>query len=235
MPDHDKLTRGTVAGLAEEQKVHLASVAHAQVDITAKAIVRIEPADLAPALANARAALRQTQQARADLDNGRGAYQHTDAGRAVTDLAQAQAALSGTRWRAEHGTRWRDRHAATKEVASWAEREAEAKLRWKIHVSPEATDPYIEVARHHAVVEQLSLGLERQVAASRLASQLALYLQRAAGRLAARLDAHRDQLDRIPASRSLQPVPGRSRGLRVPGRRRPNASRQTPHLREVQL
>jgi conjugative relaxase-like TrwC/TraI family protein len=236
LPDHHKLTGDTVAGLAEEEKVHLAAMAHAQTKITAKAIARIEPADLAPALAEARAALRQTQQARADLDAGRGAYQHTDAGRAVIDLAQAQAVLPAARWRAEHGTPWRDRHAATKEVGIWAEREKDAQLRLTIHVGPEATRLDTEVARHRAAVEQLSSGLERQAAASRLTSERAWNLHHTASRLAAGLDAHRDQLDGIPASPSLQPAPSRARGPRVPGPTPQHEPPDRPHLAsEVQL
>ncbi len=226
LPDHDKPTRENVAGLAEQQRVNLAAMAHAQIDITATAIARIEPADLAPALAEARAALGQAQQARADLDTGRGAYQHTHVGRAVTDLAEAQAALSAARWRAEHGTSWRDRHGAAKEVGSCAEREKDAQLRWKIHVAPEAARLDTEVASHQTTVEQLSSGLERQTAASRLTSERAWNLQRTASRLAAGLDAHRDQLDGISASRSLQPAPSRSRGLQVPA---PTPQHEPPH------
>jgi conjugative relaxase-like TrwC/TraI family protein len=126
LPDYDKLTGDAVAGMAEEHKVHLAAIVHAQIGITAKAISRIEPADVAPALADARAGLHLVQQARADLATGLGVYRHTDAGQAVGDLAQARAAWYAARWRAEHGARWRDRHAAAKEVANWAEREADA-------------------------------------------------------------------------------------------------------------
>jgi hypothetical protein len=105
-----------------------------------------------------------------------------------------------------------------------------------IHVGPEATRLDTEVARHRAAVEQLSSGLERQAAASRLTSERAWNLHHTASRLAAGLDAHRDQLDGIPASPSLQPAPSRARGPRVPGPTPQHEPPDRPHLAsEVQL
>ncbi len=216
LPDHEELSADAVAGLAEEEKLHLAAIVHAQTKVAAKAIARIEPSDLAPAVAEAQAALHKAHQARAELDTGRGVYEHTEAGRAVGDLVQARAARYSAAWRAEHGTRWRDRHAANKEAVSWAEQEADAQQRWTTHVAPEAARLDTELARHQTVVEQLVTRLERHRAASRLTRERALELHRTAGRLAAGLDAHRDQLDGIPRATARRPASGQTRQLRHP-------------------
>ena len=50
-------------------------------------------------LAEARAALHEAEQARADLLAGRGAYLGTEAGQAVADLARAEAGLAAARRR----------------------------------------------------------------------------------------------------------------------------------------
>ena len=214
LPDHEKLTAESVAGMADEQKVRLAAIAHAQIKITARAIARIEPTHLAPALADARAALQQTQQARTDLDMGLGIYRHTDASQAVGELIQARAARYSAAWRAEHGTRWRDRRAAAKEAANWAAREADAQQRWETHVVPEAARLDDELDRHRAAIELLTTRLEREAAASKLSGEEARQLHRASGPLAAGLEAHRDGLDGLahPPARS---APGHTHQVRV--------------------
>jgi conjugative relaxase-like TrwC/TraI family protein len=214
LPDHEKLTAESVAGLADEQKVRVAAIAHAQVKNTARAIAKIQPADLVPALADARAALEQAQQARADLDIGLGIYRHTDAGQAVGDLVQARAARYSAAWRAEQGTRRRDRHTAAKEAAGWAEREKDAQQRWETHVVPEAARLDAELGRHRAAVELLTTRLERQAAAFKLSGERARQLHRTAGRLAAGLEAHRDRLDGL-AHAPARSAPGHTHQLRV--------------------
>ena len=216
LPDHDKLTADTVAGLADEQKVRIAAIAHAQTKITAKAINRIEPTDLAPALGDARAALHEAQQARADLDTGLGVYEHTDAGRAVADLVQARAALSAAKWRSEHGAHWRDRHAAAKQAPSWADREKDAQHYGTTHAGPEAARLDTEVARHRAAVEQLTVRMESQAAGFRLRLERAWNLQRTADQLGKGLDAHRDQLEGIHRTPAPRRAPSHTRQVCVP-------------------
>jgi hypothetical protein len=109
------------------------------------------------------------------------------------------------------GTRWRDRHAAVKEVAHWEEREEDARRRWKMHVAPEAARLDAEVALHMAVVEQATARLERQAATSQLMVKRGLNLQRATGRLAGAVAAHRDQLDGISRTPVAHPAPGHIR------------------------
>jgi hypothetical protein len=200
LPDHETLTAEGAADLAGEQKFRIAAVLHAQVKTTARAIARIEPADLGPALADARAALQQTRQGRADVATGLGIYRHTDAGQAVGDLVEARAARYSAAWRAEHGTRWRDRHAAAKEAANWAARERDARQRWETHAAPETARLDTEIARHKAAVEQLTTRLERHAAASRSIGERARSLHRVASRLARGLDTQRDRLASAPTS-----------------------------------
>jgi conjugative relaxase-like TrwC/TraI family protein len=211
LPDYDRLTRDTVAGLADEEKAHLAAIAHAQIKMTSKAISGVGSPESSPTVADARAALREAQRARAELDTGHGCYEHTDAGRAIADLARARDVLAAARRRVEVGTRWRDRHAAVKEVAHWEEREEDARRRWKMHVAPEAARLDAEVALHMAVVEQATARLERQAATSQLMVKRGLNLQRATGRLAGAVAAHRDQLDGISRTPVAHPAPGHIR------------------------
>jgi hypothetical protein len=212
LADHDRLTRDTLAGLAEEEKVHLAAIAHAQIKMTAKAITGIGPPESAPTLADVQATLRQAQRARAELDTGQGCYQHTDAGRAVADLAHARATLAAARRRVEFGTGWRNRRAAAKEVANWEEREEDAQQHWRMHIAPEAARLDAEVSRHMAAVEQATARLARQAGTSRLTASRLLNLQRTANRVATRTDAYRDQLDGLHRS----PAPRRIRQRQVP-------------------
>lgn len=214
LPDHDKLTADTVVDLVDEQKIRIAAIVHAQTKIAARAIARVEPAGLAPALADARAALEQAQQARADLDIGLGIYLHTDAGQAVGDLVQARAARYSAAWRAEQGTRWRDRHSAAKEAASWADREKDAQQRCETHVVPEAARLDAELHRRRAAAELLTTRLECQAAASKLSSERIRQLRRAAGRLAVGLEAHRDRLDGL-AHAPARSASGHTHQLRV--------------------
>ena len=114
LPAADKLTPDSFASLADDQRVRVAAVAHAQTKITANALTRIGPSALVLALADAQAALQQAQQARADLATGSGVYQHTDAGRAVADLTSAQIALTAAQRTAEDSQGWRDRRSSAK-------------------------------------------------------------------------------------------------------------------------
>jgi hypothetical protein len=214
LPEYDKLSRDTIADMVEAQKVRRAAIALSRAKITAKGINRIESADLASTLADARAVLHRTRQARADLDTGLGVYEHTDAGRAVSDLVQAQAALPAARWRAEHGSRWRARHAAAKEATSWAEREAGAQRRFQSHVAPEAARLNNEITRHQAAVEQLASRFERQRVASALTGETSRNLHRTISRLTAGLDTHRDRLDGISRT-PRQPAPRSAGQVRV--------------------
>jgi hypothetical protein len=130
----------------------------------------------APALAEAQEALRQAEKARADLKSGWGIYHHTDAGRAVADLAEA------------------------KKAVHWTGREKDAAERWQTYVAPEAARLESEIERHRAVIEELTARRESQAAASRLGGERRWNLQRDAHRLAVGLDSHRSKFDGIPGA-----------------------------------
>jgi hypothetical protein len=234
LPDYDALTSEIIAGLRDEEKFRVAALTHAKTKISAGAVTSIEVADLAPALAGARAALIRAEGARADLVSGSGAYCYSEAGRAVADLTEAKLALSSARYRAEHGARWRERHAAAKEVASWTKRSAEAEERWRIHLLPEAARLDTEIAHRQDAVEQLTARVDRQAAASRLSRHRAWELHRTAGQLAAGLEVHRDQLDGIPRMPATRTASIHSAQRRVADPRPVHEPPNDPHL-EAQI
>ncbi|HXY43623.1 MAG TPA: hypothetical protein VEH29_05520, partial [Acidimicrobiales bacterium] len=126
LPASDQLTREAVADLGKEDKMRIAAVAHAETKFVAGALAAIRPPEVAPSLAEARNALARTQQARADLASGGGVYQHTDAGRAVAELASAQIARAVARLAAENSHSWRDRRSSAKHLDGCIQREAQA-------------------------------------------------------------------------------------------------------------
>ena len=92
LPASDLLTKEVVADLAEEEKMRIAAVAHAETKFAARALAAIGRPAIALSLAEARDALDGTRRARTDLAAGCGVYQHTDAGRAVAELTSAHVA-----------------------------------------------------------------------------------------------------------------------------------------------
>lgn len=89
LPSQDSLTTETLAGLAEADRVHLGALVRARHQMTWDALMGAPPPDPRPALAQAKADLAEVQRARADLKDGRGAYQHTEVGQAARELTQA--------------------------------------------------------------------------------------------------------------------------------------------------
>ena len=211
LPASDQLTKEVVADLAEEEKMRIAAVAHAETKFAARALTATGPLEVAPSLAEARNALRRTEQAMADLAVGGGVYQHTDAGRAVAELASAHVARTVARQAAENSQRWRDRRSSAKHLDDCIQREAEAQKGWETHVAP-------EVARLDNLI----------------AGQKAWSLQRSASRLAVGLEEYRNDLFGIPRP----PLSGRSpvhpRQLRVaprtPGPERQDTASLGPQL-----
>ena len=192
-----------ITGDGRDNRVTAAALAHARTALNAKAVGGVTPSDLSPALSDAREALLRVEQARAGLDTGAGAYLDTEAGKAVVDLAHARAGLAEAQGTAEYAPRWRVRHAATKAAGRWAALEADASRRWQDHVAPEAERLDHQIAEQKVAVEALAARHDhRQVASAGLAAD-ALGLRRGAARLAADLDACRDQLDGV--RRRLRP------------------------------
>jgi hypothetical protein len=148
--------REAVVSLANPD--HARVVALARTRTTAQAAAGLQSVDFTSELAEARAALQEAKQARADLLSGRGAYLGTEAGQAVSDVARAEVGLAGARREAEHGSRRWARRTAAKEVAGWTGRDADARQRWQDHVAPEA-------ARLDAVIGIRQDELERSMPA----------------------------------------------------------------------
>jgi hypothetical protein len=208
LPASDQLTKEAVADLAEEEKMRIAAVAHAETKFAARALTATGPLEVAPSLAEARNALRRTEQARADLAAAGGDYQHTDAGRAVAELASAHVARTVAQQAAENSQGWRDRRSSAKHLDGCIQREAAAQEGWETHVAPEMARLDILVAGQKVTLEQLTGCHERQEATARQLFEESCSLQRSASRLGAILEEHRNDLYGIlrPAVSQRTPV-----------------------------
>jgi len=194
LPASDQLTKEVVADLAEGEKMHVAAVARAETKFAVRALAAIRPAEVAPSLAEARDALRRTQQARADLAAGGGVYEHTDAGRAVAELASAHVARTMAQQAAENSQGWRDRRSSARHLDGCIQREAEAQTGWATHAAPELARLDKLVAEQKAGLEQLTASHERQETTARQFLEEAWSLQRTASGLAGGLDEYRNEL-----------------------------------------
>jgi hypothetical protein len=174
--------------------MRIAAVAHAETKIAARALAAIGLPAVAPSLAEARNSLRRTEQARADLAAGGGAYQLTDAGRAVAELTSAQVATSVAELAAENSQRWRDRRGSAKRLESCIQREARAQKGWETHVAPEAARLDNVIAGQKAALEQLTGRHERQEATARQLFEEAWSLRRSGSRLVSGLEEYRNDL-----------------------------------------
>jgi conjugative relaxase-like TrwC/TraI family protein len=209
LPASGQMTKEAVADLTEADKMRIAAVAHAETKIAARALAAIGLPEVAPSLAEARNALRQTEQARADLAAGGGVHQQTDAGRAVTELTSAQVAACIAQQAAENRQRWRDRRSSALHLDRCIRREAEAQKGWEAHVAPEVARLDNLLARQKATLAQVTARHERQQAAARQLFEEARNLRRRGSRLAAGLEEHRNDLHGIlrPPVRGRIPVP----------------------------
>jgi conjugative relaxase-like TrwC/TraI family protein len=220
LPASGHLTKEAVADLTEGDKMRMAAVAHAETKIAARALAAIGPPEVAPSLAEARDALHRTEQARADLAAGGGAYQHTDAGRAVAELTSAHVATRVAEHVAKNSQRWRDRGSSAKDLESCIQREARARKGWETHVAPEAARLDNVIAGQKATLEQLAGRHERQQATARQLFEETRSLRRSGSRLARGLEAYRNDLYGI----LRPPVSG---GIPVP-LRQPRVTPSTP-------
>ena len=112
--------------------------------------------------------LQQTPQARADLETGRGVYTQSEAGRALLDLYDAEAAAKRVRSEAEYAPRWRQRRAAAKQAAAWAEHEADARHRIQIHWVPEAARLDSEIRQREKALAEIVSRAEKTTTIGRL-------------------------------------------------------------------
>ena len=210
-----------VVSLATPDHARVVALALAGSRAIANATAELQSLDLAPELAEARAAVHHAEQARADLLAGRGAYLGTDAGQAVSDLARADAGLSAAQREGEPGWHWWARRTAAKEAAAWAERHADARRRWLDHVAPEADRLDAAIVRRQDEFERLNASAERQAARSAAVTGQRMLTLGFVGGLVARLEQYRERLDgpgRPPAGRALPTVypPSRSPSVYSP-------------------
>ena len=194
LPASDLLTKEVVADLAEEEKMRIAAVAHAETKFAARALAAIGRPAIAPSLAEARDALDGTRRARTDLAAGCGVYRHTDAGRAVAELTSAHVARTIAQQTAEDSQSWRNRRSAAKHLEGCSQREAQALKSWGTHVAPEIARLDNLIVAQKATLEQLIARHERQETTARQLLEEAGSLQRSASRLAGRLEEHRNDL-----------------------------------------
>jgi hypothetical protein len=227
LPDPQTVTREQLQELPKAQQARVAALLHAETAIAGDAIVGICLPDRAATLGQAEAALARAQKARADLDTGRGAWQATEAGRAVRDLAQARQARQQAEWAADHGTRWRDRYGARKEAVVWAQRELDAQQRWEAHVAPTITRLDQEIALHQTSLDRAANRFEHRQAASRAVVDDGLEQQRHARNLAERLGAERNHLDGLPSAAEMRRAATQREQLQglAPASHRPPAPR----------
>lgn len=209
-------TREALAALADPGQARLVALALAQAKACGDALVRLGPDSSRSELADARAALRRAEQDLSDLKAGDGAYSGTEAGRAVSDLARAQATLTAAAWTAEHSPRWRERRAAAKESDALANQLAEAGQRWQAHVAPEAVRLQGAILERRRVVDKLVARNERQVSRGRVTAERGQITKRAANGFSVALDGYRDRLDGTEGHTLKQVTAAIRRALRVP-------------------
>ncbi len=196
-----------VVSLANPAHARVVALALAQARATAKAVGHLQALDLAPELAEARVAVEQAEEARADLFAGRGAYLGTEAAQAVSDLARAETGLAAARREAEHGSHWWARRAGAKDATTWAERHADARQRWLDRVAPEATRLDAAIGLRRDELARRNASMERQAARSTALTDRRMVAQGIVGGLVSRLEQYRHGLDapgRPPVGPGLQ-------------------------------
>lgn len=175
----------------------MGALVHARLQMTRDAVMGAVPADPRPALAEAKAALSQVRQARADLEDGRGAHQHTQAGQAARELAQATAAHRDAKFRATWAQGWRDRRQVARQIASSEQAEAKARRGSDAHARPEAARLEAEIARCQSAVEDLEGRQQRRTAAIAANNHRFYDLCQTIRGFKDGLEAHRDRMDGV--------------------------------------
>ena len=182
-------------GLPMSDRARVVAIALAQAEASRHAVRGLQRPGRAAELGEARAALARAEQGLFDLQAGDGAYSGTEAGRAVSDLARAGAALSRAKWTAQHSPRWRERRAAIKESAAMAAQLDYAEARCQAYVAPQVArlEAAIYIARQN--VESLVASQENEAARWRRLAVRGQALGRAADRFTPGLAGYRDGLD----------------------------------------
>jgi hypothetical protein len=202
-----------VAGRPEAEKAREAALSHARLSATYLARTAAVPKDPGLEIAAANGRRRELRELRRDLRRGQGVWANTEAGRATRDLMEARREMRRAASMAEQA-RWRDRRSYRKQVAAWAEREAEALGRWTSSGAPEAHNLDGLIAEGENTVRELGKGRDCQLRAGD-----GLYQDGTKSRLGdlqRDISALRDRLDGIEppsvarhhAERSVLRVPG---------------------------
>jgi hypothetical protein len=117
--------------------------------------------------------------------------------------------MPGARREAEQATHWWVRRTAAKEVAAWAERQADARQSWQDHVAPEAARLDAAIGLRPNELARLNASVERQAAQSAMLTHRRRVTQGIVAGLGARVGQYRDRLDgpgRQPVGRAVLPV-----------------------------
>ena len=126
LPGYEEAIRQVGPALPVGDGARVVAIALAQAKSSSDAVKGVGPPRGTRELDATRARLARVEHDLSDLRAGAGTYRRTEAGRAVSDLARAQAGLGAAEWAAEHSRRWRDRRAATKESATLSAQVADA-------------------------------------------------------------------------------------------------------------
>jgi hypothetical protein len=215
LPEPGTLSRDGFQALPSGEQARIAALLHAEKKIAGEAVVGVRLPDRAATLGQAEQALERGRKARADLTYGSGVWAGTEAGRAVRDLAEAGAKREQVERTVEHADRWRNRHAARKAVEEWAAWEGHAQARWHAHVAPEISRLDQDIARHQATLNQTAARLDRRQATTNAVVNHGLAEQRDAHKLAARLEAHRNDTDGVPLTADIRRAATRQQQLRT--------------------
>ena len=195
LPSLAAATREVMAATPRSDLARIVALALAETKAGSDALKDLQPRQRAEELAAARTALSRAEQDLADLQVGTGPYRRTEAGRAVSDLASAQASLIAAKWAAEHSPRWRGRRAAAKESAVVAGQLADAERRWRTHVAPELARLEAQVFEGQGAVGSLLAHQEAQAARWWPLAERGHALKRDVQRFAVGLTSYREGLD----------------------------------------
>jgi hypothetical protein len=130
--------QGTAVERARPERAHKAALSHARLSATIEARLAAVPTDPTLEVVEVNKQLRQVRQLRTDLEEGRGVWANTEAGRAGRDLTEARRRATRSSRMAEAARGWRERRSHRKEAAAWTKREAQALGRWRAYGQPEA-------------------------------------------------------------------------------------------------
>lgn len=195
-----------------DQRARQCALISARDQLTHRAATGIRAPDIDRAVHGAQEDLQRAVDARADLENGAGAYHDTEVGRAVRDLQQARSAREQAAYEARHASGWLQRRVSSKELALWVQREADAQRRHQHHVVREAArlDKNVETCR--VILEHAEDRRERYRQAERDVAGLASHSSHNASKLDRHLTVHRNEIDGIPQPAQIS----RAQQLRFP-------------------